>query len=93
MNPLAELVLNFRLGLDVHGARAVVEDQDFVPQEEGARLLRAGEMRPTFSKSRSVEGLTPRMRAVSTTVSSPTREVRTRRDSRERRVVGTIGES
>ena len=36
-------------------------------------LLRAGEIRPTFSHRRSVEGLTPRMPAVSLTVSRPTR--------------------
>src|SRR5262245_53283489 len=46
-------------------------------------------MRPTFSQSRRVEGLTPRIREVSPTVSSPTREDRTRRGSPDRRLAGT----
>src|SRR5262249_40709817 len=42
-----------------------------------------------FSQSRRVEGLTPRIREVSPTVRSPTREDRTRRGSRKRRLAGT----
>ena len=52
--------------------------QQLAPVQPVARLLRAGEISPTFSHSRSVDGLTPRMRDVSPTVSKPSRGARAR---------------